>query len=80
MDELQEKLNKRSDKMSGVSHKYKEDLDGIVNKVYDETFKMSQETIAKAAEKGVKAECSWKYVRFADRWVWIDPIRVVGIY
>ncbi|WP_406687683.1 hypothetical protein [Rossellomorea vietnamensis] len=80
MAKLKEKLSKRSDKMEGITDKYQKDLDGVITKVYDDTFKMSQETIKKAAEKGVMAECSWKYVRFADRWVWIDPIRVVGFY
>lgn len=80
LDKLYEKLHKRSDKMNGISQKYQKDLDVVITKVYDDTLKMSQETIEKAAEKGVIAECSWKHVRFADRWVWIDPIRVVGIY
>ncbi|UXH46197.1 hypothetical protein N5C46_09185 [Rossellomorea vietnamensis] len=80
LDKLYEKLNKRSNKMNGISQKYQKDLDVVITKVYDDTLKMSQETIEKAAEKGVIAECSWKHVRFADRWVWIDPIRVVGYY
>lgn len=57
---------------------YDKELDEIITRVYDETLALSQETIAKAAEKGVIAECSWKLVRFADRYEWIDPIRVVG--
>ncbi|WP_059171714.1 hypothetical protein [Bacillus sp. FJAT-27445] len=66
---MQEKLTK----------KYNEKLDKIIADVYEETLKMSQKAITKAAEYGVIAECSWVLVRFADREVWIDPVRVVKI-
>ncbi|RDU37360.1 hypothetical protein DRW41_05805 [Neobacillus piezotolerans] len=62
-----------------LTQKYNEKLDKIIADVYEETLKMSQKTIAKAAEYGVTAECSWVLVRFADRYVWIDPVRVVGL-
>lgn len=58
---------------------YNANLDVIIDDVYNETLKMSQETIAIAAEVGIEAECSWVLVRFAHRLVWIDPIRVIGI-
>ncbi|MBH0231309.1 hypothetical protein [Halobacillus yeomjeoni] len=57
---------------------YTEDLEKVIQDVYDETLKMSNETIEKAAEKGVHAEQSWRWVQFGDRWVWIDPVRVIG--
>lgn len=62
-----------------LTQKYNEKLDKIISDVYEETLKMSQKTITKAAEYGVEAECSWVEVRFADRKVWIDPVRVVGL-
>ncbi|WP_246944173.1 hypothetical protein [Bacillus pinisoli] len=62
-----------------VTLKFTEELDKVITDVYNETIKMSNEVIKKAAEKGVIAECSWKLVRFADRWVWIDPVRVIKI-
>ncbi|WP_157411817.1 hypothetical protein [Neobacillus niacini] len=78
ISKLNEKLNERSEKYQEKTQKYTSDLEDVITDVYDETLKMSAETIKKAAEKGVQAECHWKLVRFADKWVWIDPIRVVG--
>lgn len=75
---LTEKMDTKSAEYQEKTQKYTTELDGVISDIYNETLKMSAETIAKAAEKGVQAECSWKLVRFADRWVWIDPIRVVG--
>lgn len=76
--QLNKKLSNTSEKHEKVTAKYVEDLDKVIADVYLETLEMSNKTIAEAAEKGVQAECSWKLVRFADKWVWIDPIRVVG--
>ncbi|NLP50417.1 hypothetical protein [Bacillus sp. RO1] len=75
---LEEKLSKKGLKYQERMEKYTNDLEKIINDVYDETLEMSAKTIKKAADLGVEAECSWKLVRFADRWVWIDPIKVVG--
>lgn len=74
---LENKLNEKSEKCQEKTKKYTEDLEEVITRIYNETLKMSAETIKKAADKGVQAECSWKLVRFADKWVWIDPIRVV---
>ncbi|WP_053368505.1 hypothetical protein [Bacillus sp. FJAT-27245] len=68
-NELREKL----------ANKYNEQLDKIIADVYEETLKMSGKTIAKAAEYGVIAECDWVEVRFADRYVLIDPLRIVKL-
>jgi hypothetical protein len=57
---------------------YEAELTKIIDKVFYETLNMSTKTIDKVSKLGVTAECSWKLVRFADREVWIDPIRVVG--
>lgn len=75
---LQEKLNKKNAKAAEKTAKYTKALEDVIDKVFNETLEMSAETIEKAAGLGVQAECSWKLVRFADRWVWIDPLRVVG--
>ncbi|TKD68240.1 hypothetical protein [Pseudalkalibacillus hwajinpoensis] len=77
---LREKMNKSRTELEELTNKYTEDLDEIITKVYDETLEMSTKTIAKAAEEGVQAECSWTLVRFAHKSVWIDPIKVVGGY
>ncbi|WP_335869498.1 hypothetical protein [Bacillus sp. 2205SS5-2] len=78
IDNLKDKLKKVSSYHEEITNKYTEDLEKIISKVYDETLEMSLETIEEAAEAGVIAECSWTLVRFADRWVWIDPIKIVG--
>ncbi|MGD7045748.1 hypothetical protein [Jeotgalibacillus proteolyticus] len=61
-----------------LEEKYNHELDVVIDDVFNETLKMSTDTIALVKEMGVEAECSWKLVRFADRMVWIDPIRIVG--
>ncbi|PUB10955.1 hypothetical protein [Paenisporosarcina sp. OV554] len=61
-----------------LTTKYNEELDKIIRSVYEETLQISKETIIEAEEYGIKAECSWVLVEFADRSVWIDPIKVVG--
>ena len=78
LDKLEAKFSKKDDMYDERIKKYTLELEKVIATVYDETFEMSAKTIAKAAELGVEAECSWKLVRFADQWVWIDPIKVVG--
>ncbi|WP_409304836.1 hypothetical protein [Peribacillus sp. SCS-155] len=77
INKLKEKLDSKSLKYQEKTKQFTEDLDKVITTVYNETLKMSNEAIKKAAEKGVIAECSWTLVRFADRWVWIDPVRVI---
>lgn len=79
IDKLTEKLNKRSELYAEKTARYTERLQKVIQRIYDEAIVMSQDTIAKVAEYGVIAECNWKLVRFADQWVWIDPVRVVKI-
>lgn len=75
---LKNDLKKKEELSKEIKAKFDKKLDGIIAKVYDETLEMSALTIQKAAGLGVEAECSWVLVRFADRCVWIDPVRVVG--
>jgi chromosome segregation ATPase len=76
---LTEKLAKKSAISAEKSAKYTEELQKVISDVYNETLEMSAKTLEKAEELGVRAECTWKLVRFADQWVWIDPLRVIGI-
>ncbi|WP_042459964.1 hypothetical protein [Neobacillus dielmonensis] len=78
LNRLNAKLNEKATKSQEKTQKFTNDLDKVITDVYNDTFKISAETIKRAAAKGVQAECSWKLVRFANKWVWIDPIRVVG--
>lgn len=78
IDKLKNKLNEKSDKAQEKTDRFSKDLEKVISDIYEETLKMSAETIKKAAEKGVQAECSWKLVHFAGKWVWIDPIKIVG--
>ena len=66
------------EEIAALTNTYNEQLDKIITDVYDVTLKTSNDAIAKAAEYGIEAECSWVLVKFADRSVWIDPIKVVG--
>jgi F0F1-type ATP synthase membrane subunit b/b' len=82
-DKLQEKylsqVAKPNAEIDQLTTKYNEELDKIIDSVYDETLKISTETITKAEEFGIIGVCSWVLVEFADRSVWIDPIKVVGM-
>jgi uncharacterized protein YoxC len=62
-----------------LTNKYISELEEIITTVYNETLKMSNETIIKVKELGYNAECSWVEVEFGHLKVWIDPIRIVGI-
>ena len=66
------------EEIAALTNTYNEQLDKIIAEVYDVTLQTSNDAIAEAAEYGIEAECSWVLVEFADRSVWIDPIRVVG--
>lgn len=79
LEKLNKKLNKRIEKFEEKTEKYTQDLEKVISEVYNKTLEMSAGTIAKVAEVGIIAECSWKLVRFADQWVWIDPVRVVKL-
>jgi len=56
---------------------YHQDLDTLITDIFNETLNLSAIAIEEAAKVGIVAECSWDYIQFADRWVWIDPVRVV---
>jgi len=83
-DKLQEKYllevgNLEADEeIAALTNTYNEQLDKIIAEVYDVTLQTSNDAIAEAAEYGIEAECSWVLVEFADKSVWIDPIRVIG--
>ncbi|WP_339149212.1 MULTISPECIES: hypothetical protein [unclassified Sutcliffiella] len=66
------------ERMDERTARFDQEVDEIISYVFDITLQMTQDTIDEVAEYGVIAECYWKYVRFADRWAWIDPVRLVG--
>lgn len=66
------------EEIAALTNTYNEQLDNIITDVYDVTLQTSNDAIAEAAEFGIEAKCSWVLVEFADRSVWIDPIRVIG--
>ncbi|MGB2992277.1 MAG: hypothetical protein WBB47_06535 [Paenisporosarcina sp.] len=66
------------EEIAALTNTYNVQLDKIIAEVYDVTLQTSNDAIAEAAKYGIEAECSWVLVEFADRSVWIDPIKVVG--
>jgi hypothetical protein len=76
----EKQVAKLNEKKGKLTTKYNEKLDAIIERVYEETLQLSNETLAKAAEYGVIAVCCWVPVEFADRTVMIDPLRIVGEY
>ncbi|QFT87943.1 hypothetical protein FIU87_04675 [Bacillus sp. THAF10] len=75
---LQEEKSLLEEAMAQKTAKFDQEVDEIISYVFDITLEMTQDTIDEVAQYGVVAECYWKYVRFADRWAWIDPVRVVA--
>ncbi|WP_371017922.1 hypothetical protein [Pseudalkalibacillus sp. JSM 102089] len=65
-------------KKAELTSKYNQELDKLIDNLIDKTNKMTADMIAEAAKEGIQAECSWVYVQIGDRWVWVDPIQVVG--
>lgn len=85
IQELEENKKLKNDPESKEERKqkltanYEEKRDRIIDMVFNETLEMSRNTIERASELGVMAECSWVLIRFGDKSVWIDPVRVVGL-
>ncbi|MFE7062121.1 hypothetical protein ACFVAD_08210 [Sutcliffiella sp. NPDC057660] len=77
-EKLENDVKKRTELKNEITAKYEKKRDKIIAKVYDETLELSTKTIDKVAKLGVKAECNWIDVRFGDKVVKIDPVRVVG--
>jgi small-conductance mechanosensitive channel len=77
LKKLNKKLSEKTEKAEEKTAKYTQELEKVITNIYNLSIEMSAETIAKVAKVGIVAECSWKLVRFADQWVWIDPVRVV---
>lgn len=75
---LQQEKASLVERMDQRTAQFDQEVDEIISYVFDITLQMTQDTIDEVAQYGVIAECFWKYVRFADRWAWIDPVRVVA--
>ncbi|MFG6115281.1 hypothetical protein ACGTN9_08820 [Halobacillus sp. MO56] len=61
------------------TEKYNQDLDLLIDVLDHTTRTLTQSTIATVGKLGVTAKCEWVLVDIADRQVWIDPVRVVGV-
>jgi hypothetical protein len=61
-----------------LTNKYLKKLDRIITNVFNQTKKMSEQTIKKVEKYNVYAVCDWVKVQFGHKYVDIDPIRVVG--
>ncbi|WP_273853955.1 hypothetical protein [Guptibacillus spartinae] len=73
---IEKEVKKKKDELT---EKYNQDLDKLINDLIRKTNKMTADMIEEAAKEGIQAECSWVYVQIADRWVWVDPIQIVGV-
>jgi hypothetical protein len=61
-----------------LTDKYLKKLEKIITNVFNQTKKMSDQTIKRVQKYDIVAECDWVSVKFGHRYVDIDPIRVVG--
>lgn len=72
-------LSKSSPYFAEVYSNYVSELDTLISTLDILTRQMTADAIAEAAQYGVLAECEWKFTKLGHKWVWIDPIRVVGV-
>ena len=77
--ELAKIENEVKNKKAELTADYNKKLDKLIGDLIEKTNKMTAEMIEKAAKAGIQAECSWVHVQIADRWVWVDPIQVIGL-
>ncbi|WP_163099252.1 hypothetical protein [Peribacillus alkalitolerans] len=75
---LESTLSGKSQYFADRTAQFHSELDQLIVDLDILTRKMTAETIEEAAALGVEAECVWKYVKIAHKWVWIDPIQVIG--
>lgn len=76
--EVESKLSEQSSYFAKVTAQFNQDLNQLIADLDAKTKQMTAETIQKAAELGVTAACDWKLVKIAHKWIWIDPIAIVG--
>lgn len=71
-------LSQQSEFFAGRNAQFINELDKLINELDTLTRGMTADAIEEAAELGVTAVCEFKLVKIAHKWVWIDPIQVVG--
>lgn len=76
---LETTLSKKSKTFAIYTTIFHAGLDKLIADLDQKTRAMSAEGIQQAAELGVQAECEFKLVKIAHKWVWIDPIIIVGV-
>lgn len=76
-DKILGKLLKTESQYNERTQRYVDDLNKLINDLDNTTRRMSDEAIQRGAENGIVVERYWTHVQLAERWVWIDPIRVV---
>lgn len=57
---------------------YNAELDLLINNLVNVTNKMTATTIDAVAKLGITAVCEWVHVKIGHKWVWVDPVQVVG--
>jgi hypothetical protein len=62
-----------------LTDKYIKQLKTIIENLQEKAEKLSTNTIKKATEVGINAVCELVLVRIGHEYVWVDPIRVVGL-
>jgi hypothetical protein len=67
------------DKYEQLTNNYVTQLWKIITNLQEKAAKMSANTIKKATEVGINAVCELVLVRIGHEYVWVDPIRVVGL-
>jgi uncharacterized protein YukE len=75
---LESTLGGQSQDFADRTAQFHSELDQLIVDLDTLTRNMTADTIEQAAALGVEAVCVWKHVKIAHKWVWIDPIQVVG--
>ncbi|CAH0347646.1 hypothetical protein [Bacillus sp. CECT 9360] len=75
---IENKLKQESDYFAKRTAQYNAELDLLINNLVNVTNEMTARTINTVAKMGINAVCEWEYVKIGHKWVWVDPVAVVG--
>ncbi|MBK5242209.1 hypothetical protein [Clostridium sp.] len=68
--------DKNSEEIQSLGNKYIADIDKIILDLLNKTNEMSAKMVNSAAKEGVKVNCDWVSVKFGNRYVLVDPLRI----
>jgi chromosome segregation ATPase len=68
--------DKNFEEVQSLGNKYIADIDKIICELLNKTNDMSAKMVNDAAKEGVTVYCEWVLVKFGNRYVLVDPLRI----